>query len=215
MSESDYQELLKRLSKVETQNRFMRRSACVVVLLIGSVLLTGAVQNTSDDIPKEIKAERIVLLDSAGNERIVMKTKQLSLQPSKEEAFLYLYDPNGHETICISASPSLDMHDREINAHLLMWPNNFSMSLSPEADFFVTLNPNGSALFLGGHDDKEGIHLGTYAPSPHLFIYDSDEKNFRHITISKEEVQYSGDKKTETAVTVERSQAAPPPQEPE
>ena len=89
------------------------------------------------------------------------------------------------------------------------------MSLSPEAGFFVTLNPNGSALFLGGHDDQEGIHLGTYGPSPHLFIYDSDEKNFRHITISKEEVRYSEDKKAESIVNVDRSEDSRPPRKPE
>lgn len=215
MSESDYQEILKRLGKLEKQNRFMKTTACVVILFIASVLLTGATQNTSDDVVQEIRAERIVLLDDDGNERIVMDTKQLSLQPPKKEAFLYMYDPNGRETFCVSASPSLDMYDRQIRAHLLMWPNNFSMSLSPEADFLITLNPNGSALSLGGYNNQEGIHLGTYGPSPHLFIYDSDEKNFRHITISKEEVQYSEAQKTKSIINVDSGKDSQPPQKPE
>jgi hypothetical protein len=77
MNESDCQEIGERLRKLEKQNRNMKRVGILLVIAVGVVLFMGAASKPG--IVKEIKAERIAIVDSNGKERIVMEMKESQL----------------------------------------------------------------------------------------------------------------------------------------
>ena len=71
MIETNLQRIVERLDKVEKQNRYMKLAGVFFLSVISASLLTGAAKKS--EVTKEIKAQRIVMLDSRGRERIVME----------------------------------------------------------------------------------------------------------------------------------------------
>jgi hypothetical protein len=70
MTESNQNEIINRLHKLEKQNRYMKLGGLAIVLLLVTTLLTGA--NKKPDIAEEVRAKKIVLVDEQGKEVMVM-----------------------------------------------------------------------------------------------------------------------------------------------
>ena len=71
MKETSLQEIAERLDKVEKQNRYMKLAGVALLSVVVLSLLAGAAKKP--EVAKEIRAERIVMVDSASRERIVME----------------------------------------------------------------------------------------------------------------------------------------------
>lgn len=71
MIELNAQEIARRLDKVEKQNRTMKLAGIVFISVVAVSLVAGAAKKS--EATKEIKAHRIVMVDSKGKERIVME----------------------------------------------------------------------------------------------------------------------------------------------
>ena len=85
MTDSEYTEITERLGKVEKQNRIMRLGGGVIILVVAVSLIGGAAKD-KPEIAKVIKAEKFVVVDSEGKERVVIEN-------SKDDIFgLWIYD---------------------------------------------------------------------------------------------------------------------------
>jgi hypothetical protein len=71
MVETSLKEISKRLKRVEQHNRYMKLAGVVFISVVVVSLLAGAAKKP--EVAKEIKAQRIVMVDSEGRERIVME----------------------------------------------------------------------------------------------------------------------------------------------
>ena len=101
MTESE--NIMQRLGKLERQNRYMKLAVASIALLLGVSMLVepGGMLGM---VPHEIKADRIVVVDPDGNERIVLDAGAHAFGYSPEiVASLELRDSN-EETMAFMCS---------------------------------------------------------------------------------------------------------------
>lgn len=79
MAEPNLNEITNRLSKLEKQNRCMKLTAAAATLIAAVMMITGAARSPSvastarsGNVAEELRAKRIVVVDTEGRERIVM-----------------------------------------------------------------------------------------------------------------------------------------------
>jgi hypothetical protein len=165
----EYQEMLSRIERLESQNRALKRGAVVCVLAIASVGLMGQTQHKSPRtsaagtappavvLPKNIEAESFVLKDQAGHVRAELAMGGTG--PS-----LKLRDQSGSALVTVSLNdaapggPFVLLSDPQHHAGL-------SMSV---------LEGAGSQLTLTGERPDVQAHLGVAPDGASLQVTDQD-----------------------------------------
>ncbi len=89
MSQPTLDALLRRLERLERQNRRLKFVGSAAVFLMGMVLLSGA---TGAKVPDEIRAKSFVLVDNGGTRRVVMDVVRL---PFFDIGGIRLFDARG------------------------------------------------------------------------------------------------------------------------
>ena len=158
MIESNLQEITERLDKVEKQNRYMKLAGVAFLSVVVVALLAGAAKKP--EVVKEIKAHRIVMVDSEGKERIVMEEGRV----------------RGWSMFSMLNSEGV------ITFRTMVTDQTVSMTLSP--------NQNGLTLWAGeqrsefkmyGKNNTEQIHLKTSEFESVLDVTGPNKKNLARI----------------------------------
>lgn len=131
MTEAD---LLNRLEKLERDNRRLKRSVLVALVIVG---LTGTIA-ASRPTPKAIRAHEFDVVDNSGNVRATM-----NFIPSGESG-VAVYDAKGHPravmAVAPSGSPSLALSDSEGRG-------SAGITILPSGKPVIVLSEGGKAIW--------------------------------------------------------------------
>ncbi len=199
MTESNQNEIINRLQKLEKQNRYMKLGGLAIVLLAVTTLLTGA--SKKPEIAEEIRAKKIVLVDEQGKEVIVMDSlnnnvSRINIFDSKGKIRLCLgavdgnpilgmNDPNGNNRLRLTAddtSSLLSLSDSKGNLRLYLAADDAISRLSlgdPNGNLRLDLMADDASSLLSLSDSKGNHRLGLSASDTGsmLSLRDSNEKN--------------------------------------
>ncbi|MFQ5881799.1 MAG: hypothetical protein ACE5I9_04930 [Candidatus Methylomirabilales bacterium] len=121
MDDSKMEILVRRLDRVERENRRWKRVGTFVLAAIAAVALTG--QATPRNVAKEVEAEKFLLRDTSG------KTRAVLAMGADESVGLSLSDKDGTARIWLSlgagGSPVLALFDKTARprATVRVWPD--------------------------------------------------------------------------------------------
>lgn len=138
-----------RLTRVEKQNRNLKRVLCAVILLMGAALLLGQAEPNH-----VVEAQKFVLLDAEGKERAVLDSNE------QGGANLVLVDAKGKQRVNLGMTQSdtlLSLLDSNEKVRAMLGTD------SAHGTFLAINNANGRkrALFI---DDKKGVGLSFFGP---------------------------------------------------
>jgi hypothetical protein len=156
MIESNLQEISKRLDKVEKQNRYMKLAGVVFLSAVVVSLLAGAANKP--DIPKEIRAHRIVMVDSVGRERIVME-----IVDAMNVAVIRVNNSKGTPLVCIDGLQGLTIGDTNGDLRVLLkkdklnfiYPSDQDKGNSPKTGIVLSIDATMGYSKLSLHPAKE------------------------------------------------------------
>ncbi len=97
MNEVNTTALLERVKRLERQNKLIKLTGIVVVLVMAFVLLVGA----KEKVPKEIVAEKFRVVDTQGRTRAILSVLQEGSE-LLEGSGLLLYDEKGRTRVGLS-----------------------------------------------------------------------------------------------------------------
>lgn len=190
----DFQTLVRRLDRVERQNKRLRRAVTTLTVLCLAVLVIGAVQPKS----RSVEAEAFILVDENGKKRATLMTpspgnltsfsiydmnekERVSLIETSEGSGLYLYGQNGKEWLELDVSrkgPMLRFQDNKSEyprislSRLGLILNGFEVG---EGVIMLTLQEGGGGLMLSDTSSlRISLLMGTEPPS--FVIYGADKK---------------------------------------
>lgn len=155
MNEPTMQTLVQRLERVERENHLWKRTGAFVLAGIAGVLLLGQAAPTKG--PKQITAERFVLLDASGNPRA---TLGMGL---RETVRLALTDKNGNTRVMLGTGP-IDDREARLNFYNEAGNRRVELGIGP-ADL--------SSLYLYDRSGKPSVWVTTLLPGfPMLALFD-------------------------------------------
>ena len=182
MTESNQNEIISRLHKLEKQNRYMKLGGLAIVLLVVTTLLTGA--SKKPDVAEEIRAKKIAVVDEQGKDVIVITslnnvsritifdstgTIRCGLGAVDGKSMLGMFDSKGKYRLGLLAddtSSSLSLNDSKGKSRLGLGADDTSSSLmlnDSNGNNRLRLSETdvGSLLFM--NDSKGNIRLGLAA----------------------------------------------------
>jgi hypothetical protein len=141
--------VIARLTRVETQNRNLKRLLYALVLFVGAVLLMGQAEPNH-----VVKGQKFILLDAEGKERAVLDSNE------QGGANLVLIDANGRQRVNLGMTQSdtlLSLLDGNEKVRSMLGTDN------AHGTFLAINGANGRkrALFI---DDKKGVGLNFFGP---------------------------------------------------
>ena len=98
MGDSSWQALTRRVDRLERESRWWKRLASVTLVLLGILVLLGAVASKKAKSPTEVRGQRVVLVDKAEQGRA-----ELTMLPDNQPG-LMLTDNAGKPRIVLALS---------------------------------------------------------------------------------------------------------------
>lgn len=98
MNEPTTDNLVKRIERLERENRWLKRLQTVVIVGITAVMMMG--QATPSEVAKVIEADRFVLRDASGKVRAMLGVEE------GDTTSLQFYDKNGDNGVGLVQDPS-------------------------------------------------------------------------------------------------------------
>ena len=172
-------DLTKRLSRLETQNRMLRKAVCGVILSAVAVFFVGAgqVDKRQADSFDTLRARRVVIGDSNGRDRLILELES-------GEPTLKMFNHHGHRQIFLGINEQWDD-----TAYLSVSSRLENGDVDKQAVLAVTSSrpksPGNSQLVLydakPGQKDAARRHLvrlssGLTNQKPYLEMRESPEK---------------------------------------
>lgn len=138
-----------RLTRVEVQNRNLRRLVCALALLVGAVLLMGQAETNH-----VIEAQKFILTDSEGKTRALLNSNE------QGGANFVIVDASGKQRVNLGTTHSdtlLSLLDANEKVRTMLGTDN------AHGTFLAINGANGRkrALFL---DDKKGVGVSFFGP---------------------------------------------------
>jgi hypothetical protein len=141
--------VIERLTRVEAQNRNLKRLLCALALVVGAVLVMGQAKPSH-----VVEGQKFILLDAEGKERAVLDSNE------QGGANLVLVDVNGKQRV------NLGMTQSDTLLSLLDASEKVRTMLGTDSAHGTFLAINGSngrkrALLI---DDKKGVGISFFGP---------------------------------------------------
>jgi hypothetical protein len=99
-SSQDLHEIVQRLACLESQNRWLKRGFFSLLVGAGAVLLVAAQPAGK---PKEVQAEKFVVVDAAGKTRAILGVDKVHPAWEQPRAGLYIHGPDGKPQVLLMA----------------------------------------------------------------------------------------------------------------
>jgi hypothetical protein len=158
MSEPSWQALARRVDRLERESRCWKRLASVTLVLLGIIVLLGAAAGKKAKSPAELRGQRLVLVDKAGQGRVELTT-MADNQPG-----LMLMDDAGKPRLMLTLSkfgePALSFADAGGTRRIVLSLDLYGTMLrfaddagNPRAALMVPSEGEPELEFLG-KDDK-------------------------------------------------------------
>ncbi len=179
-------ELVKRLERLERDNRRLKQIVAVIVLAAGSLAFMGETRGT----PHVVTAHEFVLLDREGHRRITISTPAalgeavVGMQP--DDPGIWISDSKGHDRFILNDdSLSFSNESGRESVRLLAWGNGASLEFLGSKNqkignlFFPVdrMQLSTWGLYFGDEDGKTAIELGGLSsrvegssPKPELML---------------------------------------------
>jgi hypothetical protein len=143
--------ILQRLEKLESQNRRLKRTPILLLLLLGSLALMGASRKGHP-----VKASEFILQDADGNTRA-------SLKMGNTGPYLVFYGADGKVARALvgvlPAGPALGFYDAKGKTRVSL-----------------ALSSNSANLTFDDSDEKLRAEIGVLQEGPNLLFLDADGK---------------------------------------
>lgn len=176
MNELKLQELSTRLSKIEKQNLWMKTAGLLLILLVSILLIGGAAKKPG--VAEELRAKKLLIIDSKGKERVFLGVRKNSLPLSttdnntkgrlEEEVALEFRSLNSKKQMDLCANKErsfLSFYDSKLTSRLFM-------SASDKQSDFSLRSPKDETKIT----DYPRIWLLTTDEHSVIAMYDLQEK---------------------------------------
>lgn len=183
ISNPEHDSMMQRLTRLERQNRWLKRGLGTVFVLLGSLVFMGAttIQDQLQALRElhitQLETERIVLRDNTGMMRGWIGT-------AENGSHIIFYDSNGRQKagfgVTKAFEPALAFFDPDQNQRLVMgmvdgWPAMIFRDAANQKRIALHAQEQGSSLFFFDAREKRRAAMGMYEDAAVINLADAQE----------------------------------------